>query len=640
MNDQRKTKQQVMMSKPPKLNSTYLCIANREDDHLAAVVSSHINSKDEYSLVFSFPGVTKEKDSKSLNERDEHQLSRSRTTVLDIELGNTIRRIGGCEYVILVGLSEDQKSYLSFLGANNVIEINSFADIDTFLAPISEREVLPCKSHQVYEALQLAAIQDKAIRIDENAKAIGLEKRNQNGLIVVENDHSISTVVATNYAISINADIEFVEPFEFHEKKFLELIESWREEVKEGKEQRSSKELNSFLYTRIGHINFPDYDFVTFFTIGAPYSLNIENIIPCTYVGLNLNPDFFIFNNICFQDQFNIDSAIVFSPRFFTREETDFVIEKLWQNHYEVNALIKEDASAHNLDFYVKELPFNILHLCSHGNQTEGEIIEEKYVDQFGVEHIFEYGMAIAPAPGLNKKNADGEPLIKVSKKIFPKKLDGIPFRTKAFKDKNYDQSMISKMIDTVPIKKNQIRSQKLVLENSHEIVCYIFSHFGNFSHLAAGHSPLIFNNTCWSAYDIKSHFIAVRARAYIGTLWAIDNSIAIKTAESFYTSLFDKTILEALQESLVHSKGTQNEGIYAFYGLHFTRLKKGSSVENSKKNVTLGLLRSLDTWKGNLRKSNDESIKENIRDLMEWNASLIARKYRKECLEFISKKK
>lgn len=628
------------MSKPPKLNSTYICIANREDDLLAAVVSSHINSKGEYSLVFSFSGVTKEKDSKSLNERDEHQLSRSRATTLDIDLGNTIRRIGGCEYVVLVGLSNNQKSYLSFLEENNVIEINSFADIDTFLQPISNREVLPCKSDQLYVGLQLAATQDKAILIDENAEAIEVEKRNQNGLIVVENNHSISTVVATNYAISINADVELVESFEFHEKKFLELIESWREEAKKGTEQTSFKELNSLLYSRIGHINFPDYDFVTFFTIGAPYSLIIENIIPCTYVGLNLNPDFFIFNNICFQDHFNIDSAIVFSPRFFTREETDFVVDKLKENHYEVNALIKEDASAHNLDYFVKELPFNILHLCSHGNQTEGQLIKEKYVDQFGVEHIFEYGMTIALAPDPNKKNADGEPLIKVSKKIFPKKLDGIPFRTKAFKEKNYDPSIFPKMIDTVPIKENQISSQRLILENSHEIVCYRFSHLGFFNHLAAGHSPLIFNNTCWSAYDIKNHFIAVRARAYIGTLWNIDNSIAIKTAESFYNSLFDKTILEALQESLDHSKKTKDEGIYVYYGLHFTRLNKGSSMERSKKKVTLGLLRSLDTWKGNLSRSNDDSIKENIQDLIQWNVSIISRKYRKELLEIIGKEK
>ncbi|WP_396637763.1 hypothetical protein [Maribacter sp. R77961] len=628
------------MSKPPKLNPTFFCIANREENILTAIVSSHISSKDEYPLVFSFSEVTHAKDYKSLNTTDEHQISRSRATTLDIDLSNTLKRIGGCEYLILVGLSENQKTYLSFTETYNVIEIATLDDICTFIQPISAKETIPCKEGQVYEGLQLASTQGKAIKIDENAEVIELKKRNKGGLIVTENDNSISTVVATNYAISINADIEIIEPFKFHEKKFLELIEPWREEVKNGKEEKSLKELKALIYGKINHINFLNHDFVTFFTIGAPYSLIIENIIPSTYVGLKLNPDFFIFNNICFQDDFNIDSAIVFSPRFFSIEETDFVINKLRENHYEVNELIKENATSHNLDFYVKELPFNILHLCGHGNQSEGSLIEERYVDQFGKEHIFEYFITWSFSPGPGRKAKNGEPLIKVTKKIFPKKLNGFSFRTKEFKEQNFASSIFPKMINTVPVKKNQISSKRVTLENSHEIACHTFSHLGLFSHLAAGHSPLIFNNTCWSAFDIKNHLITVRARVYIGTLWNINNSVAFKSAESFYSSLFDETILEALQKSMVHSKNTKDQDIYIFYGLHFTKLKKGSSIANSKRDVAIRLLQSLDTWKGNLSRANDDSIKENIEDLIGWNTTLITKKYRKELLEIIGKEK
>ena len=626
------------MPGPPKLNSTFFCIANREQSLLTAVVSSHINCKDEYPLIFSYSEVTQAKDLKSLNTRDEHQVSRSRATTLDIDLNNTLKRIGGCEYLILVGLSENQKSHLTFLEAYNVIEISTLEDIDTFIQPIMAKEIIPCKSNQIYEGLQLASAAGKAISIDESAKVIEIIKRNKGGLIVVENDNSISTVIATNYAISINADIEIVEPFELHEKEFLELIELWRKEVENGEEEKSLKELKALIYDKINHINFLNYDFVTFFTIGAPYSLIIENIIPTTYVGLKLNPDLFIFNNICFQDNFIIDSAIVFSPRFFSIEETDFVINKLKENHYDVNELIKEDATSHNLDYYVKELPFNILHLCSHGNQSEGSLIEERYVDQYGNEHIFEYFLTLSLAPDPDKKSEKGEPLIKVSTKIFPKKLNGFSFRTKEFKEQNYPSSIFPKMFTTVPVKENQISSKRTTIENSHEIACYRFSHLGLFSHLAAGHSPLIFNNTCWSAYDIKNHLIAVRARAYIGTLWNINNSVAFKSAESFYNALFDKTILQALQDSMAHSKKTKDQNIYIFYGLHFTKLKKVSSIADSKKDVTIRLLQSLDTWKGNLSRSDDESIKENINDLINWNASLIVKKYRKELLKIIGK--
>ncbi len=628
------------MLKPPKLNSNFFCVANREESLLTAVVSSHINAKDEYPLIFSFSEVTQAKDLKSLNTRDEHQVSRSRATTLDIDLSNTLKRIGGCEYLILVGLSENQKSYLTFLEIYNVIEIITLDDINTFIQPITDKEVISCKSKQIFKGLQYASAEGKAIRIDESAQVLEIKKRNKGGLIVVENDNSISTVIATNYAISINADIEFVEPFEFHEKEFLELIELWRKEVKNGEEEKSLKELKALIYDKINHINFLNHDFVTFFTIGAPYSLIIENIIPTTYVGLKLNPDLFIFNNICFQDNYIIDSAIVFSPRFFSIEETDFVINKLKENHYDVNELIKEFATSHNLDYYVKELPFNILHLCGHGNQSEGSLIEERYVDQYGKEHIFEYFLTLSLAPDPDKKSEKGEPLIKVTTKIFPKKLNGFSFRTKEFKEQNYPPSIFPKMFNIVPVKENQISSKRTIIENSHEIACYRFSHLGLFSHLAAGHSPLIFNNTCWSAYDIKNHLIAVGARAYIGTLWNINNSVAFKSAESFYNTLFAKTILQALQDSMVHSKKTKDQNIYIFYGLHFTKVKKGSSIANSKKDVTIRLLQSLDTWKGNLSRSDDVSIQENIQDLIKWNVSLILKKYRKQLLEIIGKEK
>lgn len=630
-----------MPNEMPNINNTFFCIADRNENILTAVVSSHINNPNEYSLIFGFSEVTQAKDDKSLNTTDEHQITRTRSTELNINLKNTLNRIGGCEYLILVGLDENQKSYLSFLEEYNIIEINSLDDVNFFLQPISNKESIPCTTKQIYEGLQIASNQKKAIIIDENAQVIEIVKKNDGGLIVVENDDSFEAIIATNYALSIDAEINIIESYDFHEKKFLELIELWRKEVKNKLGQKSLVELRSLIYDRISDINFSNYDFVTFFTIGAPYSLIIENIIPCTYVGLLLNPDFFIFNNIYFQDNFNIDSAIVFSPRFFSREETDFVINKLEKNNYQVSALIKEHASSHNLDNFVKELPFNILHLCSHGEQTEGSLIEEKYVDQYGQEHIFEYFFAINLTPEAGRKSKTGEPLIKVTTKIFPRKLNGFAFRTKEFKEQNYPSSIFPKMFKEAPVKENEISSKRVTIENSHEITCFKFSHLGMFSHLAAGrHSPLVFNNTCWSAYDIKNHLIAIRARGYIGTLWNIDNSIASKTAESFYNCLFDKTLLGALQESMAYSKGTEDENIYVFYGLHFSKLKKGTSIDITKETIARGLLESIRSWQYNFSRTNDHSIKENIQDQLKWNRTYLIKNYFKELLTIIGRDK
>ncbi|GAA4292666.1 hypothetical protein [Aestuariibaculum suncheonense] len=610
------------------------------EDPLSAVVYSHINSPNHYSLIFGFSSVSIGKDCDDINQRDEHQISRSSGIKSNINFGNTLSRIGGCDYLILVGLTDYQKSFLTFLEEYNVIEINNLEDVDTFLHPISFRESIPCRPDQIFTGLQIASNLQMAITIDDDAEHIEVVTNNKGGLIIVENNYFFETLVATNYAISINADLIIIESYDFHEKEFLKTIEAWREEVKVGSEQISLQELKGLIYNRIDGIQFQNYDFVTFFTIGAPYSLIIDNVIPCTHIGLKLNPDFFIFNNIFFQDNFNIGSGIVFSPRFFSSEETDYVINKLTQNNYYVNALIENQASSTNLDYYVKELPFNILHLCTHGNQSKGSLIIEKYTDEYGNEHIFEYNLlfSLMPEPGMYNEN--GEPLIKVLKLVYPKKLNGYAFRTKEFKDQNYPSSIFPKMFSTVPVNENEISRQEVIVENAHGIECHSFSHFAKFSHLSANqHSPFIFNNICWSAYEIKDHLLAVRARGYIGTLWAVNNDVAVKTAETFYDSFFEKTVLSSLQDSLVHSKATNNRNIYMYYGLHFTSFNKAKSVESSKDDIVKGLLTNISSWKTNYDGCENTNTRYNILAQIRWNQQMILKYFRKELLKLIGKK-
>ncbi|WP_345013965.1 hypothetical protein [Aestuariibaculum suncheonense] len=624
----------------PKINNTFFCIVNRMEDPLSAVVYSHINSPNHYSLIFGFSSVSIGKDCDDINQRDEHQISRSSGIKSNINFGNTLSRIGGCDYLILVGLTDYQKSFLTFLEEYNVIEINNLEDVDTFLHPISFRESIPCRPDQIFTGLQIASNLQMAITIDDDAEHIEVVTNNKGGLIIVENNYFFETLVATNYAISINADLIIIESYDFHEKEFLKTIEAWREEVKVGSEQISLQELKGLIYNRIDGIQFQNYDFVTFFTIGAPYSLIIDNVIPCTHIGLKLNPDFFIFNNIFFQDNFNIGSGIVFSPRFFSSEETDYVINKLTQNNYYVNALIENQASSTNLDYYVKELPFNILHLCTHGNQSKGSLIIEKYTDEYGNEHIFEYNLlfSLMPEPGMYNEN--GEPLIKVLKLVYPKKLNGYAFRTKEFKDQNYPSSIFPKMFSTVPVNENEISRQEVIVENAHGIECHSFSHFAKFSHLSANqHSPFIFNNICWSAYEIKDHLLAVRARGYIGTLWAVNNDVAVKTAETFYDSFFEKTVLSSLQDSLVHSKATNNRNIYMYYGLHFTSFNKAKSVESSKDDIVKGLLTNISSWKTNYDGCENTNTRYNILAQIRWNQQMILKYFRKELLKLIGKK-
>ena len=98
----------------PTLNKSYFCIVNIENIQLAAVISSYVCKLGEYTPVFEFPTVTISKPEEEQISIDENYPSVSRANELSIRLNNILALQGGTDYLILGGLSDDQKSYLYF----------------------------------------------------------------------------------------------------------------------------------------------------------------------------------------------------------------------------------------------------------------------------------------------------------------------------------------------------------------------------------------------------------------------------------------------------------------------------------------------------------------------------------------------
>ena len=133
---------------PPEIVKKFVCIFNREEAALAALVFSYIDQSAGYIPTFEFPFVSSEdfKSDPDKEIRDEHQLSRSRARKFNVNVGNAIRRLGGCEYLIVAGLTDKQLSYLTFLNDYNTIYIDGKDNVDVFLNGIVPKKgCLPCK---------------------------------------------------------------------------------------------------------------------------------------------------------------------------------------------------------------------------------------------------------------------------------------------------------------------------------------------------------------------------------------------------------------------------------------------------------------------------------------------------------------
>lgn len=614
-----------MSFKLPEFDKKFFCIVNSTSINIAALISSYTYNKDFYTPFFECKTATISKPDKIIEGFHEDYISVNLMEELDIKLSNTLNMIGSCEYLILGGLDEKQKSYLSFLDKYNVIDIQNEEEVHLYLGSICEKkEALRSNEKCILQSLFQAAKKNQYLQIDNTSDDIILPSENLDGLVVIEDIRMTSTITAINYALSICASVAIINPPKIDASQVNSLIKAWT--------CGNTYEINNLraeVYDSIEGINFSKYKFATFFTIGIPYSLVLENIIPISHVHLYLRPDFFVFNGIYYESNFIIESSIVFSPLEFSNEETEFLKNKLIQNNYNVRELIGPSAIAHNLDFNIKEFPFSILHLCSHGGEIDGFELNETFKDRDGQIHTVKFDEVVTFAPSPKKE------LIPVMTKRIIREFDGFDWKTGKKEKENYPHYVFADMFSAISKFEKPNRKPIKNILDSCSIKCSDFNYQAMFNILAGILSPIIFNNTCWSWYEIAMAFISSGSRGYIGTLWNISNNTATKFAESFYDSLFSDTILNSLHQSLDITKGTKDENIYLYWGLHFTTLPKGNSITESRLRITIELLKSLDRWKEKLHKS-DDSIKKNIQEIIEWNASQLAGDFIKETKSLI----
>jgi hypothetical protein len=140
-------------------------------------------------------------------------------------------------------------------------------------------------------------------------------------------------------------------------------------------------------------------------------------------------------------------------------------------------------------------------------------------------------------------------------------------------------------------------RTPKATITSSCHVQCADGLHQGMFRQIAAySGTPLVFNNACWSWSDIASFFLTGGARAYVGTLWAIETQTAVTAARVFYeAALGGAPIVVALSQALGAISDSDDAGIYMVWGLPFSTLPVPTDVNASNSRAFKNLIRLLD---------------------------------------------
>jgi inorganic pyrophosphatase/exopolyphosphatase len=113
----------------PLINTSFICIVNRNRSDLAAIISSYLINDNNYLPLFEFRIALVAKTEVIVEENSNNYISQVKTLEFAIKIKNIIRTSHRNATIILAGLTENQKSYLDYKGGN-LIEIEEIDDVD------------------------------------------------------------------------------------------------------------------------------------------------------------------------------------------------------------------------------------------------------------------------------------------------------------------------------------------------------------------------------------------------------------------------------------------------------------------------------------------------------------------------------
>ncbi|RZJ92298.1 MAG: hypothetical protein EOO20_02280 [Chryseobacterium sp.] len=260
---------------PPLLRTDFVIVANVESTGLAAQVISYLFNASQYLPFFCFHKVDVAQDEPIANP-DIYAIQRRRSEHFSVFLNNVLTKNNGCENLIYIGLTPEQRSYLSVERHFNLFEINDRADVTNYLDGFAyyKAEAVVCGEDQIALGLALALKENRLLQIGEFNEQLAMPELSERGAVIIEAEGDISDILAVNYACSIGASVHFVEMLERYEKdEVLHLLEAWSAGDGEAVENVKKK-----LLKRIAVIDFSIKDFATCFTTGLPYGLIIKSV--------------------------------------------------------------------------------------------------------------------------------------------------------------------------------------------------------------------------------------------------------------------------------------------------------------------------------------------------------------------------
>lgn len=557
----------------PEIETRWVFICTNREIQLAATVASYFPNSTKYVCFFEFPDVEYPYTGTSDFGTDGY-ISRINGDRAAVNIGNALAKIQP-ERIFLLRLTDIEKAYLTaHLPTAIMMDLDSAAQLQDQLgiAPSFAGEVR-AKPEEVTRGLLKARFEHKKLVIDEFAEPLPPSRLAGNsGLIAIEEDGDLHDLAAINLAYSCDVDVALLPPTD---KKGLFPLARDLNQWSRDRSHHAYQSWKRWARAALRDIDCTLYEFATFFTTGLPYGLFLSNSIPCSHVIKYLDAGVQILNALALEDEsYRFGSAVLFSPQLFATEEMNDIRSSCQTAGLRVKELLGAEATVENLANFGGHYPYDVLHICSHGGETDGYFSQLKFQDRQGAEHLAEYYEVVGFGP------VRGDRVLVHSKVIFDK-FDGHRWMSEplsAFPKYVFEDLMKAIKEDSLHGVVRAPHRSPIAL--SCHIECHRSIHQGHFGQLAGFGNPIVFSNTCSSSHELAVNFLSAGARGYIGTLWKVGNEEAKQAAISFYRSVFQQhNVLLAFHAMLQNIETSKYANVYVYWGFHFSTLKSPSDA-------------------------------------------------------------
>lgn len=412
-------------------------------------------------------------------------------------------------------------------------------------------------------------------------------------MVICEDGDPLSQVIAANYAFSLGASLNIINPIE------SEIAESILERfysLYENREKSATDillDLKSELRTLAADLQISPGGSATFIS-KLPFGFAFPEV-PTTHLFAYPDLGISIINGFASEQAgtMGIGVAVLVDPERAEAPEMRVAEKVLRSRQIFTRGYRGPGASVHNISRMVELFPYDLLLIATHCGDASGWRWTYEYIDSEGIARTLVVDIAIGVGDP-NPKSDDGEKLLNVTQIYKIISLDGIDWTDPVAKKNLYvgrailDWGARLNDPDFEPIHKKEVSR----VVGSSALQMYDHNLIALPTTFSGQGTPIVFNNACGSWHQLAATFTFGNARAYIGTLFMVSTSEAAAIASKALERHFGKPLPLAiwLAQNEVYGEGPRRP--YIVNGTYCQRFR--SVQHNTPEEIARKLYRDL----------------------------------------------